>query len=398
MKSVLKAFVASLVVLTVGASAFLGGVYFQRVADTGVPVPSVPGLAAPKSDVGSLVDQVKGLIQKEALEPSSDTTITTKAIEGALASLDDTYAAYFDPKQYGEFQMDSKGEFYGIGVTIGLSKDNQPVVNTVFDGTPAKKAGLKAGDIFASIDGLTRKKWDLDEVVSHVRGPIGTKVKLQIKRGKDAPFTVSITRDRIVVPNTMKKTFPGKVGYVRLMSFNERAAADLGDAIREFDKKGMRGYILDLRGNPGGLLTSAVQVCSLFVEDGVIVRVDERGKPEEENRAIGGAITSKPLVVLIDFHSASASEIVAGALQDYKRAVIVGETSYGKGSVQTVRKLDNGGAIKFTIAHYLTPKKRVINKKGVVPDVVVKMDMALQDTPAKDSQLQAALSVLRGKF
>jgi carboxyl-terminal processing protease len=195
----------------------------------------------------------------------------------------------------------------------------------------------------------------------------------------------------------MTKTY-GDVGYVVLTTFNELSAEDLAAAIKDFDAKGAKGYILDLRGNPGGLLDSAVQVASLFVEDGVIVRVDERGKPEEEQRASGGAITSKPLVLLVDAGSASASEIVAGALKDYGRATIVGVTTYGKGSVQSVVPLDNGGAVKLTIAHYLTPLGKVIDKVGVVPDVVVKMDPQLQASDTTDTQLKRALEVLRSKL
>ena len=182
------------------------------------------------------------------------------------------------------------------------------------------------------------------------------------------------------------------------MSFNEPSADDVRKALAAADKRGAKGYILDLRGNPGGLLSSSIDVASLFVPDGVIVRVDERGKPEKVMNATGGSVTTKPLVVLVDDNSASASEIVAGALQDYGRAVIVGETSYGKGSVQTMLPLKNGGGLKLTTAHYLTPKSRVINGKGVVPDVVVKMDPRLQEDAAKDTQLQRAVQVLRAKL
>jgi carboxyl-terminal processing protease len=356
----------------------------------------LPVATTPPTDA-ALLNQVRGIIKGDALKPSGDESITAGAIDGMLASLDDTYAAYFDPKAFKEFQSDSMGEFFGIGVTIGLSKDAQPQVNSVFQGTPAAKAGLKAGDVFASIDGVTKPKWDLEDVVNRVRGPIGTKVALMVKRNGGSPFKVVVTRDKILVPNVTKKTY-GQVGYVALMSFNEHSADDLRAAIQEFDKKRVKGYVLDLRGNPGGLLRSAVDVSSIFIADGVIVRIDERGKPEAEERATGTAITKKPLVVLVDSHSASASEIVAGALQDYGRAVIVGDQSFGKGSVQTIRNLDNGGGLKLTTAHYLTPKKQVINGHGVTPDVLVKMELKLRGDAKKDTQLLRALEVLRAKF
>lgn len=399
MKRGIKALIAALVVLTVASGSFLGGVVFQRAADEGA-VPSVeqvlPGSSGANKD-DALIDQVRAIIKSDALKPSSDQSMTTGAIDGMVASLEDTYAVYFTPSSFKEFQQDTKGEFFGIGVTIGLDKNAQPQVGSVFEGTPAAKAGLKAGDVFAAIDGVSKPKWDLEDVVSRVRGPIGTKVRLTIKRNGGKLFDVVVTRDRIMVPNVMKKMY-GDVGYISLMSFNERSADDLRAGLAELDRKGAKGFVLDLRGNPGGLLRSAVDVASLFIPDGVIVRIDERGKPEVEERATGQTVTSKPLLVLVDSHSASASEIVAGALQDYGRATIVGERSYGKGSVQTIRNLSNGGGIKLTTAHYLTPKKRVINGVGVTPDVVVKMELKLRGDATKDVQLLRALEVLRGKL
>lgn len=395
MKRVLIAFVSVIVIAAVGAGAFLGGVIYAQAASGGMPLPTLP---AKRSEPGALLDQVRGIIRDTALAPSSDESITANALEGALRSLDDSYAAYFDPKDYQEFQNDSRGEFFGIGITISVNADGQPQVVMPIEGTPAARAGLKAGDVISAIDGKSKAKWDSDEVVGLIRGPIGTKVTLTIKRGTKDPFKVTITRDRIVVPNVVKRMYPKGVGYVRLMGFNERSADELRAVLAELDKQGAKGFILDLRGNPGGLLRSAVDVASLFVKDGVIVRVDERGKPEEEERATGNTATDKPLVLLVDMHSASASEIVAGALQDYARATLVGVTTYGKGSVQSIRSLDNGGAIKLTIAHYLTPKKRVINQKGVTPENIVVMDPQLQGDDAKDTQLKRAIEVLRAKF
>jgi carboxyl-terminal processing protease len=262
----IKALIAALVVLSVASSAFLGGVLFQRAADYGA-VPSVSSVlsgAPSASPDDALLDQVRGIIKSDALKPSGDESITAGAITGMLASLDDTYAAYFDPKSFKEFQADAKGEFFGIGVSIGLSKDNQPQVSSVFEGTPAAKAGLKPGDVFASIDGVSKPKWDLEDVVNRVRGPLGTKVALMVTRNGGTPFKVEIVRDRIMVPNVSKKMY-GSVGYVALMSFNERSAQDLRDAITALDKSGAKGYVLDLRGNPGGLLRSAVDVASIFV-------------------------------------------------------------------------------------------------------------------------------------
>jgi carboxyl-terminal processing protease len=245
---------------------------------------------------------------------------------------------------------------------------------------------------------LSKKGWTSEEVVSRVRGKEGTKVKLRIRRKGVKDFDVTITRAKIDTPNITTEMVGKDVGYMRLFSFNANARKDIRDAIAKFDKQGAKGYVLDLRENPGGLLSEGVDVASLFVKDGPIVRVDQRDQPEDVELATGGKVTDKPLVVLIDGDSASAAEIVAGALQDYKRATLVGAKSFGKGSVQTVRDLPNGGAVKLTIAHYLTPKKRAIDGIGLTPDVVVPMDPRLQADKKTDKQLQRALEVLRSKF
>ena len=391
----IRALVASLVIILVATGFFIAGVLFSGSIGN---VPRIGSLVSSGAvDPGTVLDTVSSIIEKDALMPSSEESVTNNAIRGALESLDDPYAAYYDAQQYKSLQEVQSGEFFGIGVSLGLNKNGQPVAATVFKDTPASKAGLKTGDVITGVDGVSKAKWDLEEFVKLVRGPLGTKVTLEITRGTDKPFKVTLTRDRIAVPNTIEKMY-GDVGYVRLMTFNELSADDVAKAIRSFDAKGAKGYILDLRGNPGGLLFSAVDVASIFVKDGVIVRVDARGKPEEEDRATGAAFTDKPLVVLVDDGSASASEIVTGALKDYKRATIVGITTYGKGSVQSVIPLDSGGAVKLTIAHYLTPLGKVINKVGVVPDVVVKMDSKLQASDKTDVQLKRALEVLRSKL
>jgi carboxyl-terminal processing protease len=206
------------------------------------------------------------------------------------------------------------------------------------------------------------------------------------------PFTVTLTRDIIDFPNIDSRIESGDVGYIRLGQFNGQATADLEAEIEKLKNEGARSFVLDLRDNPGGALDQAVTVSSLFIDDGIIVRVDERNKPETEYRTQGKKITDAPLVVLINGNSASASEIVGGALQDYGRAKLVGEKSFGKGSVQTIKELSFGGAVKFTTAHYLTPKKRVINGKGLTPDVVVEMDAAKQADPETDTQLKRAIA------
>jgi carboxyl-terminal processing protease len=395
MQRILKAAIAVALVVTIGASAFIGGALFERFSGSGLPVPTIT--STPGALPGILAE-IQGIMQADSLKPSSEESMTAGAIEGLLGSLDDKYAAYFDPKANEEFQMDTKGEFFGVGMTLGM-KESTPTIQSVFKGTPAEKAGIKAGDQILAVDGVRKAKWDLDDVVNRIRGPLGTTVAIEVFRsdaGKALSFTM--TRERIAIPNIMSEMVGKDVGLIRMMQFNSLAVEDIRKAIGELEGKGAKGFVLDLRENPGGLLSAAVGVSSLFVESGVIVRVDERGKPETQEMALGDKVTDKPLVVLIDANSASASEIVAGALQDYRRATILGEKSYGKGSVQVIRQLSNGGAVKLTNAHYLTPKSRVIDGVGVVPDVILPMDPKLQAARETDTQLKKAFEILRAKF
>lgn len=392
MNRVTKGLLVSAVGVVLMFSAFWAGAVYFELGGT-VPVFETPR----RSQAGALVDQVDQLIQRNALVPSSETSKVAGAIEGLLGSLEDTYAAYYSPADYASLQQSQKGEFFGVGISVGLDTSGQPRAERVFPGSPAESAGIKAGDLITAVNGERRAKWDLEQFVALVRGPAGTTVVVEVTRKGVTPFAVTLTRARVTIPSTTDKMY-GDVGYVRLMSFNEPSAGDLSAAIKRLDSAGAKGYVLDLRQNPGGLLSSAIDVVSLFVPDGVAVRVDERGKPEEVHSVSGQSITAKPMVLLVDGYSASASEIVAGALKDYGRATIVGQKSYGKGSVQQVQPLSNGGAVKMTIAHYLTPLRNAINGIGVMPDVVVTMDPLLQLDEKTDTQLTKALEVLRGKL
>jgi len=394
MKRIAWALVALLVVSLLVVGAFAGGFLYSTM---GGRLPAFFPGAGGGSRVGALVEQVDGIIARDALTPSEESSRVAGAISGILGSLDDTYAVYYSPSEYADLQQMQKGEFYGVGVSVGLDASGQPYATRVFPDSPAARAGIKAGDVFSAVGTIRKETWDLDQFVSLVRGPAGSTITLEVTRAGRAPFTVTVTRAKIALPNTTSEMY-GKVGYVRLMTFNDLSAEELSGALAALDKKGAAGYVLDLRENPGGLLNSAVDVVSLFVDSGVAVRVDERGKPEQVLSVSGDRITTKPLVLLIDGGSASASEIVAGALKDHGRATLVGEKSYGKGSVQSVQPIGNGGAVKMTIAHYLTPDKKVINGIGVTPDVVLVMEPALQLDAKTDTQLTRALEVLRSKL
>lgn len=393
MRTPLKLAIGSAVALTLVALSFAGGVAFERFSADGYGV--TPTVTAPTRPERA-AREVREVIEDMALEPSSDASMTAGVVQGMLESLGDPYAFYFDADHYSYFNEQTMGEFFGIGVTLS-DRDGKPYIVSVIEGTPAEAAGLQPEDVISSIDGVTREKWDLDEVVKRVRGEEGTKVTLQIDReGESKPLEFSITRARIDVPTHEQELVDGTVGYIRLYTFNEKSAGDVRDAVTELAEQGAQSFVLDLRDNPGGLLDVSVDVVSLFVKDGVAVSVEGRGEGMSEvYRVSGKTATDAPLVVLVNENSASASEIVAGALQDYDRATIVGVTSFGKGSVQQIEELSFGGAIKLTIAHYLTPKGRVIDQKGVEPDVEVAMELEKQAEKATDVQYQRAIELAK---
>lgn len=378
----------SFVGLAVLTAAFLGGVIFGTTVDWASWFRAVPD---PGPSVGDRVNEVRRLLEREALEPSSEDSMTAGSVQGLLDSLGDPYATYLDATHFEYFNSQTEGEFFGIGINIS-ERDGVVYVVSTIEGTPAEQAGIKADDAIISIDGEKRDRWDMDEVVTRVRGPEGTEVELGVRRGEEEDLRLfTIKRAQIDIPNIMAEMLQGDVGYLRLLTFNARSAEDLGKEIAKLESEGATSFVIDVRDNPGGLLTSAVDVTSLFVEDGIVVRIEERGAPEQTLRAKGGVVTQKPVVLLVNNNSASASEIFAGALQDHGRAKLVGEKTFGKGSVQTVERLSWGGGVKFTTAHYLTPKSRKINGVGLTPDVVVEMDAANQADHDKDAQLQRAV-------
>ncbi len=394
MNTNMKVVLGVLLGIVVVCIGFIGGFAVAKFSPSAVALPQI--VSAEPEGVAAAVDEVAALLQSEALEPPTETSATAGALNGLLESGGDKYATYFDAKHYKFFNEESQGEFGGIGVSLG-DKDGSAYVVEVFPDTPAERAGIKPGDEFQSIDGVKRAKWTTEEVVKRVRGEAGTTVKLVFWRpgkedGEGKEFKANVERAMIEYPNVTAE-MKGDVGYIEISQFNARAAEDISQSIKDLEKKGAKAYVLDLRNNPGGLLDQAVDVSSLFIDKGVIVSVEERGKDPIEYRATGGTATDAPLVVLVNGNSASASEIVAGALQDTDRATLVGEKTFGKGSVQTVKELSSGGAVKFTIAHYLTPKNREIDGKGLTPDVVVKMDIEDQMEESTDTQLKRALAL-----
>lgn len=396
MEKALKVTAAVTVVAILLVAAFAGGVFFDRTLADAIDNGRRGSLA--DTDIDDAVAEVADIIESLALEPSSEESMTIGAISGMLESLEDSHAVYFTAEQYEYFNEQNMGTFYGIGITISNDGDDL-VVNSVIEGTPAARAGLQPGDLIVEIDGEARSRWDVDEAVLRIRGEEGTTVVLGIRReGAEELIDYTIERAKIDVPNVESEMLEGDIGYVSLVSFTQVAAADVRAAIEELEADGAQGYVLDLRNNPGGLLSASVDVSSLFIPDGVIVTVEDRKGQVEKHRASGETVTDDPLVVLVNGNSASASEIVAGALQDYGRATLVGEQTFGKGSVQQIEELSFGGAVKLTIAHYLTPEGRAIDKIGLTPDVVVEMEHGLINDREADAQLQKALEVLRDEL
>ena len=296
------------------------------------------------------------------------------AIDGMVSSLD-PFSDFFTPEQYKEFMSETEGEFGGVGIEITM-ENGRPVVVSPIEGTPAWKAGLRPGDIIIAIDGEDTFNMSLMDVVKKIRGKPGTNVKLTIlRKEKGKPIEVVIVRARIKVPSVKYVNYKG-IGYIKISQFTSGTAKSLEKAIKELERQGVYGFIVDLRNNPGGLLSEAVDIGDIFIPEGNLI-VYTKGRKGELHRYTAEkapVIKNLPIVVLVNKGSASASEIVAGALQDYRIATLVGEKTFGKASVQNLIPLEDGSAIKLTIAYYYTPKGRLIHKKGIKPDVEVKMD------------------------
>ena len=331
------------------------------------------------------------------------------AIRGMLGSLDDPYTRFLDPREFKEMQIDTSGELSGVGIQLSLDKETKElVVVSPIEGSPASKAGVQPKDVIVAIDGKSTKGMSTEDAVKLIRGQAGTPVILNLSR-KGQSLEVKLVRERIelhAVEHQLNTAPDGaKVGYIRLKQFNATAAKDMRKAVQELEAQGAQGYVLDLRSNPGGLLMASVDIARQWLNEGTIVSTKTRDGITDVKRATGRALTSKPLVVLVNEGSASASEILSGALQDNNRAVLVGQKTFGKGLVQSVRGLSDGSGMTVTIAKYLTPSGRDIHKHGIDPDVPVKMGeqeaqrLKLEDIGTrKDSQYRAAETTLVKKL
>ena len=336
---------------------------------------------------------VKRMIETRYVSDVDTTSLMDGAIDGMVKSLGDPHSIYMKTSMYKALKEHTAGAFGGIGVTMGF-KDDKVTIMAVLEGTPGEKVGLKVGDEIMSVDGTPVTEYQPEEVAMHIRGDAGTEVKLLIHRADEADREYAIQRDIIKVPSAKGKMLDdGRMGYIRIASFGENTGDEFKSEYNKLKEAGMAGLIVDLRQNPGGLITSCVEVADMLVPKGNIVSVVQRdGSKEEYDSSLEES--TPPIVVLIDGNSASASEILAGALQDREAATIVGSKSYGKGSVQVVVPLFHNDGLKLTIAKYYTPSGKCIDGIGIEPDITVN----LSEGDTVDKQLNMAKEVLQKKM
>ena len=355
-----------------------------------------------ESDIYKKIDlfgEVLEKINEEYVEEIDQSESMDSAINGLLQSLD-PYSAYLSPENFEEMQTETSGEFGGLGIEVSMEAGLVKVI-TPIDDTPASRAGLKAGDYIVKIDDIQVQGKSLAEAVELMRGEVGSDIEITVRRrGEKKALNFTLTREIIEIQSVKSDLLNEEIGYLRLTSFNENSAQQVRKRINELDQnKKIKAFILDLRNNPGGLLSQAIRITDYFLDNGEIVSTKSR--KSSENRkwfAKKGDLTAgRPLIVMINYGSASASEIVAGALKDHKRAIVLGENSYGKGSVQSIIPLRNDGAIRLTIAKYYLPSGASISEVGVTPDIEVMEETdEFRIKTDTDNQLEYALKLLQG--
>jgi carboxyl-terminal processing protease len=332
------------------------------------------------------------------------------AIRTTLKKLGDPYTRFMDPQQFQSLNNQTSGEMSGVGIKLEANpRTQQLVVAEAIENSPASKAGIKAGDAIVAIDGKSTKNMTLEGAISLIRGEIGKAITLKIARGSLRPFDIALTRAQIEVSSVfseVKQEGRLKVGYIRLSEFSSHSSEQMQKAIKDLNSKQVNAFVLDMRGNPGGLLQASVEIARMWLDNGTIVKTVDRKGGNEDFRAVQGALTQLPMAVLVDGNSASASEILAGALKDNRRAQIVGAQTFGKALVQSVHSLSDGSGMAVTVAHYYTPNGTDIGHKGVTPDVKVDLNFMeqknLAESPSllgsnKDPQYLRAIAVLQPK-
>ena len=343
-----------------------------------------------------LFGEVLEKINNEYVEEIDQGKTMDAAINGILQSLD-PYSAYMSPEMFSDMQTETSGKFGGLGIEVGMEAGVVKVISPI-DDTPAAKAGVKAGDYIVKINSVQVQGKSLTEAVELMRGPVGSEIEITIRRrGVKKALIFNIIREIIEVKSVKSEILEKKIGYIKLSSFNENSSSQIKNSLNKFKKQNLKGYILDLRNNPGGLLSQAIKIADYFLDDGEIVSTKSRKSSENRKwfARKGDIIDGETLIVLINYGSASASEIVAGALKDHKRAIIIGESSFGKGSVQSIIPLKNKGAIRLTISKYYLPSGQSISKIGVIPDIeIVEKSEDFRLNTKTDNQLNFALKLL----
>ena len=360
------------------------------------------GVSSSEKEIYKKIDlfgEVLEKINKEYVEEINQSESMDSAINGLLQSLD-PYSAYMSPEIFNEMQTETSGEFGGLGIEVSMEAGVVKVISPI-DDTPASRAGIKAGDYIVKIDDVQVQGKSLSEAVDLMRGPVGSGIDLTVRRiGESKALTFNIVREVIQIQSVKTDLLEKNIGYIRLTSFNENSGKQIKKEIEKFEKnKNLKSYILDLRNNPGGLLSQAIKISDFFLDNGEIVSTKSR--KSSENRkwfAKQGDLTNgKTLIVLINYGSASASEIVAGALKDHKRAILLGENSFGKGSVQSIIPLKNRGAIRLTVAKYYLPSGKSISEVGVSPDIEIEEETnEFRIKTETDNQLSYAIKLLNG--
>ncbi|MCU0565472.1 MAG: S41 family peptidase [Oculatellaceae cyanobacterium Prado106] len=398
------------------------------VAVTGAGLHSSQGQAFFQESPKQLIDEVWQLIDRNYVDGTfnqtdwravrqeylgreySDREAAYTAIREMLKKLDDPYTRFMNPQEFRNMQIDTSGELTGVGIQLSQDEETKKlIVVSPIEGTPAFEAGILAQDEIIKIDGKSTEGMDSNTAVGLIRGPIDSEVTLTIRRGdRELDFRLKRARIEIHPVKFSTKDSPnGKVGYIRLNQFSANAADEMKDAIQNLETQDVSGYVLDLRVNPGGLLYAAIDIARMWIQEGVIVSTVDRDGVSEQESANGSALTNKPLVVLVDGGSASASEILSGALQDDKRAVLIGSKTFGKGLVQSVRPLGDGSGLAVTVAKYLTPSGRDINHAGIQPDIILDLNEQQREElfgasnkigTADDLQYNRAMEVLGQKI
>lgn len=403
MRIILMAMLATLLVLGTLIVGMIAGVYLPDQVVSALKLPGLPTTSLSdqneREELFKPFWQAWDLIHQEfMIQPIDDEKLMQGAIRGMMDSLGDPHTSYMNPDEYRQMSDPLEGEYEGIGAVVDITGD-YVVLISFFPGSPAELAGLKPGDMVVAVNGSDMTGVDGYLVLRQIRGPAGSEVTLTLKRkDQDEPVTVTLKRQKIQMNSVESEMLEGDIAYIQLLTFGEKTTDEMKQAIKNLDQENPKGLILDLRGNGGGFLNTAIEVASQFLKTDVVM-VEEYGTGEKKtfNTIAGGIAKDIPMVVLIDGGSASASEIVAGALQDTGRAKLVGEKSYGKGSVQNWIPLKNDqGAIRISIARWLTPNDRQINAKGLDPDFEVKFTE--EDIKSlNDVQLKKAIEILKGE-